>query len=1479
MQSILQPSKCKCYDLTLPDINDNTDVDINKLTDLEKAKLTLNLRTGAAVNLFRSNFFVNGGLTIPLNLKEYTLKQIYQELIRYFSIKKTAEKNSRANSNKRKNSSTIQLYQDDDYYNIDIIPDLHSYISSETFNLDLVERTWVRVSTTVVNNSENTGPFFKPRILHTICYTNAYLYLFGGLTISDGDPKILVPSNELWKLNLQTKKWSLVAKDSNIPARFSHTMVVKYEDDDSHDTKLVIIGGLTHYDVPLFHIDCFNLVSDKWEYPETNTSNLVNIDHKPVSLINGKTFIEIVQDNKANVPTIVFYKPLETAEDNDSLIDKYLAPFAAQPIITNSKGMRLDVKFEQFGSVRKIPYQLQMPMGASFVNNIVLAGYFKNYNMKNFHCLCYNIQSKKYIKLNINCPAITKHQHRYWKLFIWKSHQQLIFFGSKYIDKYLPSVQKFDHILVSNLPIANIYNLSSNFNCRTNNILQQKLPLTSLESFSNPNYNNFTLSTNTSNTNSNELNYRSTSFTNVEIPNLNYGTTTRSSSTTSNISNTENHKKYEFSQFENYVKYMTPSTDYSSLGAVFPTYSMVLGKDLMEIFGQSVSDFSFKSLDGDLIPIPIYLLRKRWGRYFDMLFAHSYNEVLKDYDNNDESNFISSSASILTSNIDTSNSSPKFSLLSSHSNPDLLSCEKARPRSRGVSITSSNYSNRDSFSSTSNPRSMRNSLIMSSYSPRKASIDSYHYSTASNNLAVPTSNNSNSNNSNNGNNNNSSTFSSPIRNPSLSKLNAIANMPNISPKSTIANTNIPTTMPNIPTSLSMSTPTTVNTLFRSPFKSKHEANDIDYDDELAKDLKNNRKDSAHSPFHNANDDIHLKQKNLLQSQNPTLLKIGDQEYEIPSRIPSPDLALPNIPILDDSLTTNPTSVNYNSNSHNNAMPLNMPANDDTSIPIPLTKFAFSHIWQERQRRGSLPEASITSKLAQSNKKQPAENIKYFDTSSNQLPQSGSRARYNSEPTNIINEDKNKNNNNYLNNISNHYNIPNCNSPFPPNIQTHKMFYCNRLSTSTTLSTEPPFAPGDMDSVLIPRVLYMPWCTATIKSFAEFFFTGQINPKWELAPVILNLLVISKIYKVPLLYALVQEALYTIIKKKENHLKTVVKSKMRQYQTLLKDIKNEADKRLLKDFLTHNTNYNILVDLERILRDNETGFFDASIVQKIIPTLASTSESVDLSHIKSTDEILSHPNDKNYNTDNNFSHPHTQGKYVEPFLDDSLELIAISNRSKLRSTNLNELKNETVSGASLFDENFGFTKEKELYFHEEDFIIEESSMSESSDIELGGFSLSKIKREVTKKDPDDDSGIACSSKGKPSTSKLNGSNFDIFSNGSAGSNDDDSIDPLTKEDFEIFKPNNKDSNKKPGLFGDHYEKALTLEQLTSSTTLPPVDYIIKSIFRCSALVDDPILTIRCLACLEVSTTLNTISQRTDNDLAIVQSQIDSLYTIQ
>lgn len=72
----------------------------------------------------------------------------------------------------------------------------------------------------------------------------------------------------------------------------------------------------------------------------------------------------------------------------------------------------------------------------------------------------------------------------------------------------------------------------------------------------------------------------------------------------------------------------------------------------------------------------------------------------------------------------------------------------------------------------------------------------------------------------------------------------------------------------------------------------------------------------------------------------------------------------------------------------------------------------------------------------------------------------------------------------------------------------------------------------LEPSLIPRKLYVPYGTSTLKAFAEYLYTGQVGNKWNFRPCALDCLMFSRYGQLPLLYDLLCEVFYGIIGRKE-----------------------------------------------------------------------------------------------------------------------------------------------------------------------------------------------------------------------------------------------------------------------------------------------------------------------------------------------------------
>ncbi|KAL6453143.1 MDS3 Negative regulator of sporulation MDS3 [Candida maltosa Xu316] len=99
----------------------------------------------------------------------------------------------------------------------------------------------------------------------------------------------------------------------------------------------------------------------------------------------------------------------------------------------------------------------------------------------------------------------------------------------------------------------------------------------------------------------------------------------------------------------------------------------------------------------------------------------------------------------------------------------------------------------------------------------------------------------------------------------------------------------------------------------------------------------------------------------------------------------------------------------------------------------------------------------------------------------------------------------------------------------------------------------------MEPSLIPRKLYFPFTSVTVKAFCEYLYTGQIGNKWLFAPTLMDNMLISKFFKVPLLYDLISELLFGIIGRKEAYIIEQAQKLKSKYSDLMKSANLPLDK--------------------------------------------------------------------------------------------------------------------------------------------------------------------------------------------------------------------------------------------------------------------------------------------------------------------------------
>ncbi|QHS72921.1 Pmd1p [Saccharomyces paradoxus] len=1597
--NVLQPPSSVCYPLNLPIVpNPNLD-------EATRKKLTLECRTGAAVELARSGVFVHGGLTLPLNLSIINSLQLQKELILYFGKQK--------------------------HRNADF-KTLADWISPEIFFLDLISRTWQRINTTIgaaPENEMNTDLHFKERLLHSMCFTESNIYIFGGLIVSPHNGYELIATNELWKLDLKTKCWSLVSENPQITRRFNHNMHVLNENNEKQDTKLIIVGGLDNMDIPVKKIDIFNLRTNLWESesksdekPDSKRSPkiLVNIDGMPISLSHDSNFSVLIENNQAEIPTLALYYPqreantsrrgtddssfssyandldeksrltkhhhhhhgdlkyIESDDADESAVKTLMSPIVILPLLGNSQGARMTsnpTQNNKENSVLQVPFHLQYPSGNYFNYNIVVIGFYPDPQPSNLHCFIYNIASGKWIRVNIACTECSMNTHRFWKLLIWKSHHQALLLGTRSDDFCSPSVQKFDHILAFSLPMLNGYNklVNTKHSRACNGIANNHASKVNLSLYDHLPYSDSSAIEHTNSC----TGAQGYSLDDSELPGLTSTTT---------------------SQFENYSRYITVPLEMESTSSIFPPYAMVLGKDALEIFGKTLSDFEFITAEGDSIGVPVYLLRKRWGRYFDSLLSNGYANTSFNYEfNGDPSNIISFSPH-------TASKATKFGNSSQSSSGSLEKYFSKNANSKSNSNTSLKKPHSVDFASSASSPKQR-ALSHSKISPSEPILYTDDEESRSNTLKQH------------------ATVEVGPQEATTSNRRPIS--------TTCSSTGMVFRVPfqdvkNSKLGLSEQSgrPTRASSVSPPPVYGKSINNDNDSNCTLsntppvcrrASTVGTTRNNSVDDSFSSIRRASHPLQSHIIAKSSPnSISKASPAEQALLRRKSSAlrFIASPHQSRQTSFASTASTASVVSSTSGRRrpsnqvshfgssaSLPsspilpvLNIPLPPQEKIPLeplpPVPKapsrrssslaeyVQFSRDSPIASRRSSHSTRKSSSSDARrvSNSsllRNTLDSQLLSNTCGNDIPYEASVQEYGMN--NGRDEEENGDNEDYscvspsnIRPIFSTINAININGNFKEGEFFSSKSYINsekgrRLSyISNPESVESTNSNNnaiiELEPLLTPRSLYMPWSTASVRAFAEFFYTAQINGKWLLAPVTLDLLIMAKIYEIPILYELITEVLYKIISKKEEGLSVTCEALLNLYQQKVSRYCNENEGKIRKE-LDSSESYQDTLEIKRSLANIDNGYVDSyllrntSMAQSIHYTDDSNGDTETDTHHTRVSSIGSLANRAvptvfaggprdSHNSVGSIAFPSNSG------VQNTRRSVSLLSPAAKKKSSLSRETDPLDTSDRIIDDvpDSGTVKRQPNFSRRNSSLIQKipieptknncqenvfSSSNKASDDkeeqnEQTAFqdmsNLEKSKAEMPQRRNSDDAKnldgntdplknretnicsnssnletdlFICDSFGSDSSSSLHSDSDDLDSQlgilpftkmnkklqEQTSQEFDDSIDPLYK-----IGSNTPGSSRLHGSFSKYirpnsqredvseYVNISSLENMVSPNALPPVDYVMKSIYRTSVLVNDSNLMTRTKEAIELSKVLKRLKKKALQDISQMDNEM-------
>lgn len=1378
----LLPSSCTCYTLQLPVLNNQ----FHSTDELSNKRLTLNHRIGAASILTRSTIFIHGGLTILLNITDISLSTLQRALTFYFSHEKD-----------------VQSY------------DISHYISKEIFFLDLITRKWERLD--VHNSISNSFESMSERLFHSMCYYGGCIYIFGGLIPSKQSNHELVVTNELWRLDLINKKWTLLNSDPRITMRFNHSMHVSYGCGDQEQPRLVVMGGLNNLDQPIYKVDIYNLRQNSWEFSgDTDGSQdniYLNIDGEFIGVTGDSNVSFLTENNFERIPSLTFYSTIQNRNDisqHSSLI--------TIPLIPGSLGERMHTYSQADITEKrlKLAFNLLNPTGGIFGRDLVVSGYCPDRDPNNFHLFLYNTTSGKWTRINLSCHDMDTKVHRFWKTFIWESHHKAVILGSDINDNCSPLVQKFDKLLSLGLHTVNIFH-ASQYSSRQR--IRQGFP-----------------------------------------PQTSFPVTPEKS--------TSQH-------FENYSKYVAPPSEITSITSVFPSYAMALGKDALEVYGKSLADFEFITEEGDSIGIPNYLLRKRWGRFFDKLLAHGYNEVCSELDNNSlYSDFIKSSPRSVSNTFLNSNQGGDTNQQSPHGSKESLFVRQ-----------------RSSHQLNTYPFSHKRSLFCASSNSNKSGLFQGQHeietTTDDNSPLLPVSSNEFQN----------KLFTEPLNSVSL-------------------------------------TSSSGDMVFRVPFQdnSTHPKHLYLQPFSLPFDRKSKEKSdsSIHRRFsfcvgldQNRKLSVHRRLSHPIIRVNSDIQSITSN-YKVKPILSPPMSRNTSINFLANSIShSNSNSIKTNNDYINNyidlALSSPLPHLEPTPPTDPLPSIPFNTGLSYGKR---ISDSEINSSISS----RSSSISQSFSTGS--MPPNDISRRTNSPslPLFIHHQQKDDSTIDFVPPLSVR------NKPLPP-IPTRENSVVNNNKRASLVPTIESVGSQfsnileqELDPSLMLRSLYMPWGTSTIRALSEFFYTGQVNGKWPLSPVSLDLFSISKLYEIPLLYDLISEVLYSILGKKEESMVIMTTSLKELFlRKVSAHFLHEEEK--LESYLGNNTNYKDLKALQRSLDTIDDGYFDINILRKTSTALSVNTDESD--EVWNLDKLFlaetNTPSASNIPTlfaggprdslNSNLSIGFPPTLNLSSFRKSSYVSRGMPYRNKLslckdvtpnfRYDNYRD-KIGTVESENLtksYDHNTFdglIIHSKSLEERKQD--TDETLLEPLDNIKLSNLDklrqssssanyilYSKLNEAEMEAENDvciDDSKNILLSENKRSDESTSSSEDDEFDLGLGLISPDksnqqanlcthnnehscDSIDPLVKLSTSDSRSNILGLKYTPKNISDQPLQCLsppTLDSLASPNALPPMDFIIDLIYEVSVLVNDIKLMVRCMSCNQLSKSLKSIKNKLIQDIA-------------
>lgn len=478
----------------------------------------------------------------------------------------------------------------------------------EIFQLDLLTNSWTKLFT------KNGGP--SPRIHHAVTSAYDHIYLYGGLSFSLETQKYEI-LNDIWLFSLQTHRWQLLGYTGSR----NHYSCTLHTIDDvssvllSYDrrlhTALVISEGVGPKD------SFFLLLFDLKDNSVLDTSHL-----EPNA--KGRRFVNAfpIRPGFSQHDAICVHTLTENALHLDIFSHHNKGKqFHRHLDITNPALLK---------ELHSLPNIRLSPM-LDYSVFVVGGGYTPKYPLKALIC---NATSRKYSVLELKCSSHKPEVHDFCTGLLWKDHRKVVLVEREhhmvvFLDISVASALKFARrarAVVRYRRGSNEGGANSEVSggteacmeCQNTSKRNQQL-----SEWVNSETNQIDLDSNL------QAVFRRQLLADENIPEdvleRVVGETDQPAILSDFIDDPD--AAQAKANFSSYIQYLVPEAKSNVTPAVLDFPAVALGRNVFQRYlnprNPVLSDFALLLADNEFVHVPLVVLQRRWGHYFELIFAEA----------------------------------------------------------------------------------------------------------------------------------------------------------------------------------------------------------------------------------------------------------------------------------------------------------------------------------------------------------------------------------------------------------------------------------------------------------------------------------------------------------------------------------------------------------------------------------------------------------------------------------------------------------------------------------------------------------------------------------------------------------------------------------------------------------------------------------------------------------------------------------------